>query len=226
MKQVLDFLNDLQHNNNKEWFEKNKSRYKEALSVFNDFTEKLITGISSFDPAISNLTVKDCTYRIYRDVRFSKDKSPYKTHMGAYIAPKGKKSGFSGYYFHIEASGANYIGGHMLSAGIYMPEPYVLKSIREEIMLNGKEFDEAVKSAVGFEIATQDKTKKIPSGFTADPQYIEYLKLKNHYIYKSVDDKFMLDGNLLENCIKAYSKALKYNNLINKTIEYAREQDL
>ena len=100
MKDMIEFLRELKMNNNREWFCKNKHRYQEVQGRFNEFTERLIHGIASFDPTIANLGVKDCTYRIYRDVRFSEDKSPYKTHLGAVICRGGKKSGFAGYYFH------------------------------------------------------------------------------------------------------------------------------
>ncbi|NLH23525.1 MAG: DUF2461 domain-containing protein, partial [Bacteroidales bacterium] len=104
MERVTGFLSLLSQNNNKEWFDAHKSQYKEALEVFQDFTTELINGIATFDKAVSGLSVKDCTFRIYRDLRFSPDKTPYKTYMGAYVCPGGKKSGFAGYYFHIGAA--------------------------------------------------------------------------------------------------------------------------
>src|SRR5574344_204710 len=101
MKEIIAFLKDLSNNNNKEWFNANKDRYISVQAKFNEIVEQIIGGIQEFDSSVSGLTVKDCIYRIYRDIRFSNDKSPYKTHMGAYICPGGKKSGYSGYYFHI-----------------------------------------------------------------------------------------------------------------------------
>ena len=99
MKQVVEFLTLLHENNDKAWFDSHKEMYKRALSCFEVFTAKLIDGIAAFDPSVRGLTVKDCTWRIYRDTRFSPDKTPYKTHMGAFVAPRGKKGGYSGYYF-------------------------------------------------------------------------------------------------------------------------------
>lgn len=101
MQAIIDFLRQLSQNNNREWFMAHKSEYQQAQARFNELTEQLILGISQFDSSVSGLTAKDCIYRIYRDVRFSKDKSPYKTHMGAYVCPGGKKSGYAGYYFHV-----------------------------------------------------------------------------------------------------------------------------
>ncbi|MDD2611849.1 MAG: DUF2461 domain-containing protein, partial [Bacteroidales bacterium] len=105
MKTILSFLNQISDNNNKSWFDAHKSEYVAANETFNSFIEKLIVGIASFDPSIKGITVKDCTYRFYRDIRFSTNKMPYKTHFGAYICPYGKKSGYAGYYFHIEPKG-------------------------------------------------------------------------------------------------------------------------
>ncbi len=109
MKQVYDFLAQLKENNNREWFNTHKEEYKRVQAIFNDFTQQLISRIEVWDQQISDsaLTVKDCTYRIYRDTRFSKNKTPYKTHMGAYICRGGKKSPYAGYYFHLEPAAAN-----------------------------------------------------------------------------------------------------------------------
>ena len=98
MKEIIDFLARLEKNNNREWFQAHKSEYLSVQEEFNIFTEKLIAGIAEFDNTINGLTAKDCTYRIYRDTRFSPDKRPYKCHLGAFVCPQGKKSGFSGYY--------------------------------------------------------------------------------------------------------------------------------
>ncbi len=95
MKEIITFLQELQQNNNREWFIANKTRYTTLQARFNAFVNELIGEISQFDDSITGLTAKDCTYRIYRDVRFSADKSPYKIHMGAFICPGGKKSGYS-----------------------------------------------------------------------------------------------------------------------------------
>lgn len=105
MQDIITFLRELQANNHREWFMANKDRYATLQARFNGFVDELIYEISRFDETVTGLTAKDCTYRIYRDVRFSADKSPYKTHMGAFICPGGKKSGYSGYYFHIGTGG-------------------------------------------------------------------------------------------------------------------------
>ncbi|OFY90096.1 MAG: hypothetical protein A2266_07225 [Bacteroidetes bacterium RIFOXYA12_FULL_40_10] len=221
MERVVNYLNNLSKNNHKAWFDTHKKEFLEAQTVFNDFVDRLLKGISEFDPQVKNLTVKDCTYRIYRDVRFSNDKTPYKSHMGAFISPHGKNSGYSGYYFHIEATGANYIGGHILSTGIYRPAPKVLKSIREEIMLNGEKFLEAVSVAKGFNLDSGDALKRVPSGFPADSQFAEFFKLRNYFLVKYIDNNFLFSNNLLENTILEYKKTLLFNNLLNTCVDYS-----
>lgn len=220
MIHIINFLDNLQKNNYKEWFDDNKAQYKEALEVFNNFVEKLITGIASFDPAVKHLTVKDCTYRIYRDIRFSNDKTPYKSHMGAFISPGGKNGGKSGYYFHIEGKESNYIGGHILSSGIYRPEPKIIKSIREEIMLNGKEFLNAIETAKGFTLERAGSLKKVPQGFPSDSEYSEYFKLKDFFLTKNIDDNFILDKDLVNKTVSEFKKTLLFNNLLNKAVDY------
>lgn len=224
MNKVLDFLNSLNENNNREWFEDNRAKYLEAKAIFDSFTERLILGIQSFDSNIKNLTVRDCTYRIYRDVRFSKNKVPYKTHMGAFISPNGKKSGYSGYYFHIEASNAAYIGNNIMSTGIYRPQPNVLKSIREEIMLNGEEFLSLANKAQGFELNSDNMLKRVPTGFPAESKFSNYFKYKDYFLVKPIDDSFLLSQNLLENTVEEFKKTLEFNNLLNKAANYAFEE--
>lgn len=223
MKTILSFLSQIKDNNNREWFEAHKAEYRAANDVFNAFVEKLIFGISAFDPSVKGLTVKDCTYRFYRDLRFSPNKMPYKTHFGAFVCPHGKNSGYSGYYFHIEPKGNGFLDGHQLDTGLYCPQPNVLKSIREDIYLNGDRFEAAIREAMGFVIEDNQALKKVPRGFPADYKYAEYLKLKNPCLYKQVDDKFLLSENLLENTLGAYSKTVTFNTLLNKAVEYALE---
>ena len=149
MKQVVEFLTLLHENNDKAWFDSHKEMYKRALSCFEVFTAKLIDGIAAFDPSVRGLTVKDCTWRIYRDTRFSPDKTPYKTHMGAFVAPRGKKGGYSGYYFHVEPvwDERSWSQGHQLTTGLYCPLPEVLRSVRDEILDNGAEIEAAIREA-------------------------------------------------------------------------------
>lgn len=218
MKTVTDFLDRLAQNNNRQWFAEHKEEYQSASSIFNQFVERLIEGIASFDPSVNNLTVKDCTYRIYRDIRFSKDKLPYKTHMGAFISPGGKCSGSSGYYFHIEAKDAHYIGGHILSTGIYCPAPQIVKGIREEIMFNGQEFEQAIEAASGFSLDRSSSLKRVPAGFSSESQYAEYLKLKDFFLVQHIDDNLISHPALAELVAEQFKKTYQFNSLLNKVV--------
>lgn len=150
MKEVIDFFRRLHDDNTREWFDAHRAEWIRVKGRFADFTGQLIEGIASFDPEVRGLRPQDCTYRIARDTRFSPDKSPYKTYIGAYIAPKGKKSGFAGYYFHIEPCCDSLVCCNLLSAGAVCIEPTVLRSIREEVLDNGAQIEAAIRKAKGW----------------------------------------------------------------------------
>jgi len=224
MKKVIEFLTDLYYNNDRNWFEANKPRYKEALAEFNTFSEKLIEGIAGFDPATRGLTLKDCTYRIYRDVRFSHDKRPYKTHMGVYICPGGKKSGNAGYYFHVEPQGDSGKPVYFMTAGLYMAEGKVLKSVRDEIFDNGKGFLATIEKAKGFSMMEGNKLKRTPTGYPANSPMDEYLKLKDICLEQFVDEKILLREDLAEWAAQEFKKTCEFNTLLNKAVQFAREE--
>jgi len=223
MKTILAFLTQIAENNNKTYFDAHKTEYIAATNTFNAFVEKLILGISAFDPSIKGLTVKDCTYRFYRDIRFSPNKIPYKTHFGAYICPFGKKSGYAGYYFHIEPKGYDFIGENILATGLHSPQPEVLKSVREDIFLNGETFEETVREAKSFVLEDDQALKKVPKGYPADFKYAGYLKMKNHTLYKSFDNDLLLSEDLLEKTLAAYKETVSFNTWLNKAVKYALE---
>jgi len=223
MEAVLSFLTDLQQHNTRDWFLAHKTRFVEAQNRFNLFTGQLIMGLAELDDDIRGLQVSDCTYRIYRDVRFSADKSPYKTHMGAYVCPKGKKSGLSGYYFHLEPQGAGYLNGSLLACGLYAPEREVLQSIREEIVCNGDAFDTAVRQAEGFSW-DDGKLKKLPKGFEGHEAQAEYLCQKMYSMSKPIPADLVHLEDLLEYALHEFNRMVPFNKLLNKAVEYAYEQ--
>ncbi|RYD82329.1 MAG: TIGR02453 family protein, partial [Sphingobacteriales bacterium] len=143
--ETLQFLADLKENNNKTWFDSHKKQYDAAREDHLNFTAKLIAEVGKWDDDIKKLQAKDCVYRIYRDVRFSKDKTPYKSHFGTYLSPGGKKSARAGYYFHLEPEGT-FLGG-----GVWEPQPEQLKNIRQEIDYNLDEFESILQDA-GFAV--------------------------------------------------------------------------
>ncbi len=253
MKRIYEFLAQLKDNNNREWFNAHKEEYKAAQELFNHFTEMLICRIEAWDEEIkdSALTIKDCTYRIYRDTRFSKDKAPYKTHMGAYICRGGKKSPYAGYYFHLEPNdfitssvfpdGANcpngtpdnmaavggFLGGPLLAAGLYCPEPKVIASLRDEISVNGDTFLDAIAEAKGFKLEDFDTLKKVPRGFTDAPErWHNMLKHKDFSISTPLPLELLLGGEeaLLDYVEARFKTTRQFNRLLNLAVDYAIEE--
>lgn len=224
MEKVLEFLTMLRDNNNREWFDLHRSQWKEVQAHFNAFAEELIEGVSSFDPAVKGLTIRDCTYRLYRDTRFSINKIPYKTHVGVYIAPKGKKSGYAGYYFHLEPDGGDFIGANSLSSGLYMAEPPILRSVRDEIFDNGAQLLATIENSGGFVLNDESKLKRTPRGFPPDSEFDEMLKQKNFFISKSVPKSFMLSPNLLQNTLEEFKKTKPFINILNKAVQFGYDE--
>lgn len=222
MNTILSFLRNLEVNNNKQWFDAHKGEYQEARAHFNSIVEKLIEGIMAFDPSVRCIGIKESTYRIHKDMRFSKDGLPYKTHFGAFIARGGKKSGYSGYYFHVgTGSGEDYPGKSFLAVGNYYMEPKVLKILREDIELGGGDFDMIIKDLHPSLSLDQDqKLKRAPVGFDVDGPYIEYIKLKNFCLSGEYDDS-CLD---VEEILNVFRSAKPFLDYINRAIEYSREE--
>lgn len=224
MKEVIDFFRRLHDDNTREWFDAHRAEWTRVKGRFADFTGQLIGGIASFDPEVRGLRPQDCTYRIARDTRFSPDKSPYKTYIGAYIAPKGKKSGFAGYYFHIEPCADSLVWCNMLSAGLYCPEPTVLRSVREEILDNGAAIAAAIGRARGFRLCRTNSLKRVPTGFPADSEWSDMLKLKDFYLVKPVTEEFLLADDLLERTLAEFRRTQPFVAILNRAVQYAYEE--
>jgi len=193
---LFEFLKELKNNNNREWFQLNKDFYNKARQAFESFINELIPLIRTVDLQIDMITAKDCVFRIYRDVRFSTDKAPYKTNMGAYIARGGKSSMMAGYYVHFEP------GASMLAGGLYMPLAETLKKIREEIFYQADDFKKIIyrKEFVSCfgEINDPGKMKNPPKGFSKDFPEIELLKFRSYAVMHPVPDELALKDDYLE----------------------------
>ena len=175
-KQTVDFLRKLDKNNDRDWFNAHKPAFQEANDNVIAVTGELIGRISKFDPSVAGLDPKSCVFRIYRDVRFSKDKSPYKTNLGAFIAPGGKKGLAPGYYFHIQPA------MFFAAAGKHMPDASETLKIRNAIAANTKEFLKIIENKTfrkHFDDLDGESLSRAPKGFSADHPAIEYLKLKS-----------------------------------------------
>jgi uncharacterized protein (TIGR02453 family) len=204
-KSTLDFLKKLKRNNNREWFNSNKQLYLDAKYDFEIFVAQLIERISEFDETVSGLLPKDCVFRIYKDVRFSKDKSPYKTNFGATINRGGRKMNTAGYYFHIAP------GECMLAGGRYMPSPEDLLVIRNHIAANYREYNRIISHKdykKYFGGVWGEKLKTAPKGFPKDHPAIEHLKLKSFIAYHNFPDEKLFAKNLLDYSGKVF-KAMK-----------------
>lgn len=186
-KETVDFLKKLEKNNDREWFNANKDVFLKANDNVIAVTGDLISRISKFDPAVVGIDPKSCVFRIYRDVRFSKDKSPYKTNLGAFVAPGGKKAMLPGYYFHVQPK------MFFSAAGKHMPDNVELLKIRNHIAGNTKAFLKMVEAKKFHErfngFHAGDKLTKPPKGFDADHPAIEYLKLKSFTVGEEFSEK-------------------------------------
>ncbi len=217
MKQVYQFISELTANNNREWFAAHKDEYNKATATFHSFAQRMIDMIATFDSAAAHLSVKDCTYRIYRDVRFSADKRPYKIHMGLFINPPyGKRINTCGYYIHIEP------GHSMICAGTIGLESKVIKAIRQAIFDNIDEYRAIVESQEFkgyFSCLGDNFLKTAPKGFPKDWEHIDYIRPRDFIAYQPVDDDFLCSDDIVEKLKKYCIQAKRFNDFINFTIE-------
>ena len=217
METTLHFLKKLKINNNREWFDSNKTEYLASKEIFEEFVSELIKGINKFDKKVSlDLKPKDCTFRIYKDVRFSKDKTPYKNNMSASINPGGKKSNIPGYYFHLEPDGC------FLAGGVYMPMPDVLKAIRQEIDYNPLPLINVLKSA-SFKkefngLDEEDKLKNPPKGFNKDHAHSEILKNRHFIVSQKFENKVILKKEGLSKTLDSFKAMYPLLDYLRKAI--------
>ncbi len=196
---TLKFLKDLAKNNTREWFEKNRKVYESAKEDMASLVNAVIAQLGKKDPTIASLIAKDCIYRINRDVRFSKNKAPYKNNMAASLINGGKKSDNAGYYIHIQPGGESFIGG-----GRYMVEADQLKKIRQEIDYNWDEFKAIIhnkkfKTTYGeLERGEGMALSREPKGYEKDNPAIEYLKLKSWVATTPLTDTDLTSKDLVK----------------------------
>lgn len=223
MREVLSFLSDLHDNNNREWFEANKPRYRAVLAKHNANVMRLVELISRFDSSVEGLKLSDCTYRIYRDTRFSKDKTPYKDFLSAFIVRGGKRSGYGGYYLHISPKGHTWGEGSFLAAGNVCPEPYVLRSLREEIEDNAELMAENI-SYSGLKLDSTNALKRTPRGFTVAAEYEYLLRQRELILSRSLTDDWFLAPDWLERTAEVFERCKPFLDQVNRATEYAYEE--
>lgn len=213
---IFHFLIDLEINNNRNWFNDNKLRYEEAKDEFVMFLDDFLSKLKAIDPQINVEDPNKCMFRIYRDVRFSKNKAPYKTNFGAYIAKDGRKSGNAGYYMHIEPDRC-FVGG-----GIYKPDAPSLKAIRQYIFDHTKDFKDIIKNdkfQSYFPEIYGEKLKRAPKDFPKNFEEIELLKHKSYAMIHPVKNEFWEQNDLERQLIEIYKCLLPFNHFLNKAVE-------
>ena len=223
MKTVLQFLRDLAQHNDRAWFNEHKERYLAVQQRWNEFCESLIGEMGAFDPDIARLTLRDCTYRIYRDTRFSPDKSPYKTHFGVFLAPGGKKSMHAGYYFHVGTGESNeYPQGHMLAAGNYCYEPKAIQILREDISDGWESFQNEVLAVADprFVVDQEGALKRVPKGYAPDAPYADWMRLKSYCLVMNVDDDFITQPDLAKRVADLLRTTKPFNDYINRAVDF------
>ncbi len=218
---IFNFLNDISLNNNREWFNQNRDKYEEARTEFDKLISAVISRISIFDETIQGIQPKDCTYRIYRDTRFSPDKTPYKTHMGGYINARGKKSEHCGYYVHIEP------GNCLLAGGSICPPPKLLKALRQAVYDNIDEYLSIVEDPEFkkyYPVIGDEFLKTAPKGFPKDFPYIDYLKCKTYTCTYKVADDFFTSPTFLDQTEDAFRQMKRFADFVNYTIDEFEEE--
>lgn len=218
IENILQFLKELTINNNREWFNENKVRYDRLRKEFEKISSNLIVEISKFDEEIKHVEVKDCVFRIYRDIRFSHDKTPYKTHFGVYIASAGgRKSQRSGYYLHLDPTGC------FVGSGVWCPDAVVLKALRQSVYDNIDELND-IRSNPDFSryftsFFEEDKLKTVPKGFPKDFPEAELLKLKHYLVEYKLDEKLVNEADFVPKVADIFRQAYPFNKFLNYTVD-------
>jgi uncharacterized protein (TIGR02453 family) len=220
MDQILPFLKNLTENNDRDWFKAHKKEYDLARNAFVNLVDKVIIGLSSFEPQVSGLTSKAAVFRIYRDVRFSNDKRPYKTHFGAFLAENGRKSTKAGYYFHI-APGECFLGG-----GLYRPDAEQLKKVRAQIDYNAQSLrdivaTESFKSVYGNMQGEQLKTA--PRDYPKDHPDIDLLRHKD-FLGTHQFNEAVLNDNPVDYIVERFEALKPFNDYFNDALMFEDEE--
>jgi len=214
---ILKFLKALAKNNNREWFDKNKQKYLDAKESFDEVVAYLLDEMVKFDASLGGLDPKKLTFRIYRDVRFSKDKRPYKNNMGAAISSVGKGLGSPGYYFQLQPDGKSFVG-----IGLFQPEPEKLAKVRQEIDYNGdalkKIFSEKKFKGNFRKFWDEDTLKRIPKGYAEDHPHAEWLKLKSFIVTHEFTDKQVLDKKFMKQVLEVMRSSKPLIDFLNEAL--------
>ncbi len=215
---TLKFLKELKKNNNKTWFDEHRASLESAKADFLILVDQLILGIAVFDAPIGNLTAKECVFRINRDVRFSKDKSPYKNNMACYFNKGGKKANGAGYYLHIEP------GKSFAAGGIWMPPAPDLAKIRQEIDYSFNEWkkitgNSTFKKQFPKGLDNSNVLTRPPKGYDENNPAIDFLKMKSFVIRSSFTDTGVQSRSFVKEVAKTFLAMNPMIGFLNKAIE-------
>lgn len=213
---ILDFLTELERNNNREWMNDNRSWYEQAREEFTELVAYLLKEMANYDEGLRLVTPKDSIFRINRDIRFSKDKSPYKNNFGAFMAEGGRKTEGAGYYLHLQPGNESFCGG-----GIYMPPKEILSRIRQEVDYNAAELKKIVEDPEfreTFGAVKGDSLKTAPNGYPKDHPNIELLKLKSYVVLHTVSDEELKSPNIHEYLVRIFEIQRPFNDYLNVAI--------
>lgn len=213
---TITFMHELAANNNKPWFDDHKKDFASVKEDFEQLVAGVLAGLTDMEPAFRDTKAKDCIMRIYRDIRFSKDKTPYKTNLGAGFGMAGGKNVYGGYYLHIEPGGKSFAGG-----GIWQPEGPALKAIRQEIDYNFKEFSDIIGGKQFRKLFPKidgDRLVKVPQGYTEDNAAIEYLKLKSFTVGAQIADEDLTKKTLTKKIVEAFATMKPFVDFLNRAV--------
>ena len=217
MKEILDFLRELACNNNRDWFNAHKDWYKRCHEKVEAFTALWLEQMKELDPELAGLQPKDCIWRIYRDVRFSHDKRPFKVWFGIFAAKGGRKSDRGGYYIHLEPNRC------MFGGGIWCPNKDLLHALRKEVMANYEEVEEIFSNPMTNkyfqDFDTDQMLKKVPQGFPADFEHADWLKRKAYTYSTPLTDEEVCATDFLDKVMEISQAAKPINDFLNYTFE-------
>ena len=213
---TLAFLKAIKENNNKEWMDANRKAYEAAKQNYEDFTTEMIQGFVSFEPTFADLTAKQCTFRLNRDIRFSQNKAPYKSNFGAAFSRGGKKSPYADYYFQLEP------GNSFVAGGLWMPPADRLKAVRQEIdydlpgfekILQQKDFKKLFPSMDG------EQLKTAPQGYSIDNPAIPYLRFKSFTVLHHLSDKTVSGKDFPQELLAMFKTMKPFMDFLNRSVE-------
>lgn len=217
LEKILTFLRQIRRNNNREWFEKHKEQYLEAKQLFEDFLEALYRELLKFDESLAGLNPRKQAFRIYRDVRFSKNKQPYKINMGAAFSPHGKMDQEPGYYIHLEP------GNSFVAGGLYMPSAENLAKVRQEIDYNGEALLKIFKSPAFRKyfrtLDDIDRLKTTPKGYPKDHPHIDLLRNRSFVVSYGFADAEVKDSKFVKKAAKVCCAIKPFNDFLRTALD-------